>query len=190
MCLTDLRVLGKGDFRSILAWRLEMQDLRDAAVKAAAKGKKSDEMADGEGGSDSSSDEGGDEDSEDEDDREENKIQREIDRAKYEKLKKKKREKKKEREKMAKFRERQKYERASERSERAVRTPAGATTRHIRSPRRGHHQVNCSDEYYASSLRFSSLRSSRAPRIMPRRSAPRLRLSLLVCSLSMLLSSR
>jgi len=102
-CLSDLKVLGKSDFKSLINWRLKMQEIRDAAAKAAG--------GDGEEG-DEEEDENEDKtkngryiDSDDEEDH----IQKQIARAQETKLRAKKREVKKEREKAAKLRQRHIY---------------------------------------------------------------------------------
>ena len=84
--LTDLKLLGKAEFKALLLWRLKMIEFRNS-------------LADGSGDEDEESD-----DSEGEErrlkgsDDEEEEIQAEIDKAKEKKMRKLKREKKKERE--------------------------------------------------------------------------------------------
>ena len=109
LCLSDLKVLGKSDFKSLLVWRLEMQELRDRA--AAKDGADEDGTSMGDEAVDSDSAEGseGGSDSDSNSGKEENKILDEIDRVRLEKLRKKKREKKKEKEKVAKLRQRKAY---------------------------------------------------------------------------------
>ncbi len=97
-CVSDLKVLNKGDFKGLLAWREKMR----AAIKAEQADSDDDSNSESGVGAGGSSDQDNDIDSEDE----ERKIQDEIEQMRSKKLREQKRIKKKERELAGKRRKR------------------------------------------------------------------------------------
>ena len=102
-CLADLKVLGKGDFKSLLKWRLKMREYRDSLLAAGDESKK---QAEEEKAAAAAAKANRKPLTPEE---EENEIQAEIRKLQEEKAAKGKRERKKERERLAKLRLRQAY---------------------------------------------------------------------------------
>jgi len=98
MCLSDLKVLNKADFKGLLIWREKMRSERKAAAAAAAE--------DGDSIASGSGDEGG---GEMDSDAEDEQVQSEIQQLRLKKVREQKRRKKKERELAAKRRRRAAY---------------------------------------------------------------------------------
>lgn len=98
-CISDLKVLNKGDFKSLLVWREKMHDALQAVKNMQAEGDDSDDDDDDD--EDSDAEAGG---GEDDSDKEEEQIQSEIEALKQKRLREKKRVKKKERAQAAKRR--------------------------------------------------------------------------------------
>ena len=104
-CLADLKVLNRGDFKSLISWRLKMQDVRDEHIKNRAAGIADGNKADETVGSDGEDDQKN-KDNELDSEEEEERVQKQIAELKERKLRQKKKIKKKEHAEMAKRRKR------------------------------------------------------------------------------------